>query len=186
MAAIAFILFSEPVFADYESGAVDIQCDKDNDLLVIRTYIKWNEDYDLFRKLHPYGRSVNKEHAVFLLDSISGENNHHANYECRIKNNQFTAEISRSGVFSVINNHKKPVYKFTDIYPSDDDIYGLSYTIKDYYLKISSDEKVIECITRTGQQQVCGEAIVNKIRSNPNQSPKAQPSAAGNSASGAP
>jgi len=116
---------------------------------------------------HPEGASVSKENAVFLLNAIDEKNNYQANYSCQLKNNVFKVIIHRSGVFSVLSKDDNPVYKFTDIYPSDNNIYGLNSTIKKYYLKLSSDGKAIECITRNGEQQVCDENIVNKIKSKP-------------------
>jgi hypothetical protein len=170
IAFIIFVIYSDFSFADYGSGVVDIRCNLNKDLLVISTYIKWNEEYDSFMASYPKGAFVSKEEALFTLRAIDGKNDFQQNYNCQLKNNFFTITIGHTGLLLVLNQNKKPIYKFTDSYPSNNDIYGLSYSIKSYYLKISSNEIVTECITRKGEAQVCEENVVNKVKSKPNKS----------------
>jgi len=182
---ISSLFFSNLALADWGTGAVDIGCEKTNDLLSITTSIKWNEEYDSFMKNNPTGASIGIENAVFLLDTIQ-HNAEDVKYSCQLKSNIFKVTIDSSGHILVVNKNGVPLYKFTQVYPSDNDIYGLSYTIKNYHLKIQSDEKVVECITRDNVQEICSQNIINEIQSTPNKALKVQPSAAGDAASGAP
>lgn len=145
------------VLADHGSGTVEISCDAANDTLTINTYIKWNEDYDSFITAHPTGSAVSKKDAVFLLNAIKDV----VGYECQLKKSSFIVRISRSGHL-VVTSDGKTIYKFTDVYPSNNDIYGLSYTIEKYYLNITSSAKVIECVTRTRDKEVCKPYIMEK------------------------
>jgi hypothetical protein len=151
------VLLPLVVFADYGSGAVEISCDAASDTLTINTYIKWNEDYESFITAHPNGSVVGKKDAVFLLDAIKGV----VNYECQLKKSSYVVNISSSGHLAV-TSEGITIYKFTDVYPSDNDIYGLSYTNQKYYLKITSGGKVIECATRTQDKEVCKPYIMEK------------------------
>lgn len=154
--AIAILaLFPLIAFADYGSGAVEISCDEGNDALIINTYIKWNEDYDSFKEEYPNGSAVRKNEAVFLLDAI--ETN--VSYGCQLKKKFFIVTISESGEL-VVTSGGNTIYRFTDVYPSDNDIYGLSYTINKYYLKIASNAKVIECVTRGNEKEICKPFII--------------------------
>lgn len=143
-------LFPLVAFADYGSGAVEITCDVVTDTLTINTYIKWNENYDSFIAKHPSGSAVSKEDAVFLLEAIKDG----VDYGCQLNKSFFIVRISKSGEL-VVTGDGKTIYKFSDVYPSDNDIYGLSNTIEKYYLKITNGKKVIECVTRIRDKEIC-------------------------------
>ncbi len=148
-AATFLAIWPSIVFADYGSGALDIACNSESDLLTIATSIKWNEDYNKFREEYPDGASISSEGAVFLLSSIKDR----ATYECQLQGKSFSVEIRRTGQLLVTSNNEA-IYRYTDIYPSGNDVYGLSSSIEKYILKITSEAEVIECITRS-QEEVC-------------------------------
>lgn len=156
------MLFSHVSLADYGSGAVNIVCDKADSKFRINTYIKWNEEYDEFKGKHPLGFYENAGGATYLLDSLRRNKNFKADYQCQIEDNLFKVSVYVSGHFDVFNDKEELLFRFEDIYPSDNDVYGLGSTITNYYLEIDQEEKIKECVTRRRVGELCSNNIVNQ------------------------
>jgi len=151
------ILFPFTLIADYGSGVVDISCEKEKDLLTIKTYIEWNEEYDSFIDENPTGFKISREKSIFSLSKIKDD----INSNCNLQNNTFKLRINSTGHI-YISDSDKIIYKYTVTYPNGDSIYGTSSPIDNYSLKIKSDGKVIECFSLKHKEVSCHPYLLNE------------------------